>query len=96
MQLKNRLRGKKTDSNIQQQRSTGFQGGYGSSSLKECIELLNATSNYAPAPLDSGLGQKSTESPQNTPPTMSGTDPGSGPLTLHSGHNQEEIEEHLH
>ena len=54
-----------TDSSIQQQRSTGFQGGYGSSSLKECIELLNATSNYAPAPLDSGLGQNSTESPQD-------------------------------
>ena len=53
-------RREETESNIPQQRSTGFQGGYGSSSLKECIELLNATSNYAPAPLDSGVGQKST------------------------------------
>ena len=42
------IKKEKTDSSIQQQRSTGFQGGYGSSSLKECIELLNATSNYAP------------------------------------------------
>ena len=45
-------------------RSMGFQGGYGSSSLKECIELLNATSNHAPAPLDSGVGQISTDPPQ--------------------------------
>ena len=35
------------------------QGGYGSSSLKECIELLNATAN-APAPLDSGVGKPGT------------------------------------
>ena len=41
----------------------GFQGGYGSSSLKECIELLNATAESAPAPLDSGVGQKSTDPP---------------------------------
>ena len=58
------IKKEETDSNIQQQRSTGFQGGYGSSSLKECIELLNATSSYAPAPLDSGLGQNSTKSKQ--------------------------------
>ena len=38
------------------QRSTGFQGGFGSSSLKECIELLNTTTKIAPAPLDSGVG----------------------------------------
>ena len=61
-------RKEETNSNIQQQRSTGFQGGYGSSSLKECIELLNAD----PAPLDSGLGQKSTESPQVMSPNMEG------------------------
>ena len=36
-------------------KSTVFQGGYGSSSLKECIDLLNATTNIAPAPLDSGV-----------------------------------------
>ena len=45
-------------------RSMGFQGGYGSSSLKECIELLHATPRHTPAPLDSGIGQKSTDSPQ--------------------------------
>ena len=33
-----------------QQKSMGFQGGYGSSSLKECIELLNAAVESAPAP----------------------------------------------
>ena len=44
---------------VPQQRSMGFQGGYGSSSLKECIELLNVTVESAPAPLDSGVGQKS-------------------------------------
>ena len=49
------------DNNVPQQRSMGFQGGYGSSSLKECIELLNATVTTAPAPLDSGVGQKSTD-----------------------------------
>ena len=35
--------------------------GYGSSSLKECIELLNTTTEIAPAPLDSGVGKKSTD-----------------------------------
>ena len=48
----------------QELRSMGFQGGYGSSSLKECIELLSATSNHTPAPLDSGVGQISTDPPQ--------------------------------
>ena len=43
--------------------STGVQGGYGSSSLKECIELLNTTSRIAPAPLDSGVGD-SADPPQ--------------------------------
>ena len=65
-------RKEETESNIPQQRSTAFQGGYGSSSLKECIELLNATSNYAPAPLDSGVGQKSTDPPQVMSPNMEG------------------------
>ena len=51
-------------------RSMGFQGGYGSSSLKECIELLNATSNHAPAPLDSGVGQISTDPPQVMSPSI--------------------------
>ena len=48
-------------------RSTGFQGGIGSSSLKECIELLNATVCNSPAPLDSGVGQKITDPPQKAP-----------------------------
>ena len=54
----------------QELRSMGFQGGYGSSSFKECIELLNATSNHAPAPLDSGVGQISTDPPQVMSPSM--------------------------
>ena len=54
-------RKEETESTIPQQKSTEFQGGYGSSSLKECIELLNATANSAPAPLDSGVGQNSTD-----------------------------------
>ena len=47
--------GNETDA--QEQKSTVFQGGYGSASLKECIDLLNATSSIAPAPLDSGVGK---------------------------------------
>ena len=54
-------RKEETESTNPQQKSMEFQGGYGSSSLKECIELLNATANSAPAPLDSGVGQKSTD-----------------------------------
>ena len=50
-----------SDNTVEPQRLSDFQGGYGSSSLKECIELLNTTSKIAPAPLDSGIGQKSTE-----------------------------------
>ena len=38
----------------------GIPGGFGSSSLKECIELLNATVRNSPAPLDSGVGQETT------------------------------------
>ena len=61
-------RKEETESHISQQRSTGFQGGYGSSSLKECIELLSATTRSTPAPLDSGVGQKSTDPSQNESP----------------------------
>ena len=57
----------KTDCSVPQQRSMGFQGGYGSSSLKECIELLNAAVESTPAPLDSGVSQNSTDPPQNRP-----------------------------
>ena len=49
-----------SDNTVEPQRLSDFQGGYGSSSLKECIELLNTTSRIAPAPLDSGVGQRST------------------------------------
>ena len=56
-----------TEAITSQQRSTGFQGGYGSSSLKECIELLSTTTKIAPAPLDSGVGKKSTDPLQNLP-----------------------------
>ena len=59
-----------TESTISQQRSTGFQGGYGSSSLKECIELLNTTTKIAPAPLDSGVGKKSTDPLQVMSPNV--------------------------
>ena len=38
----------------------GISGGFGSSSLKECIELLDATVRNSPAPLDSGVGQEPT------------------------------------
>ena len=46
---------KEDDNDALEQKSTVIQGGYGSSSLKECIDLLNATTNIAPAPLDSGI-----------------------------------------
>ena len=46
-----------SDNTVEPQRLSDFQGGYGSSSLKECIELLNTTTRIAPAPLDSGNGQ---------------------------------------
>ena len=45
-----------TEADTLVQRSMDFQGGFGSSSLKECIELLNTTTKIAPAPLDSGVG----------------------------------------
>ena len=57
-------RKEETEVTVSQQKSMDFQGGYGSSSLKECIELLNATAKIAPAPLDSGVGQDSTGPPQ--------------------------------
>ena len=57
-------RKEETECIVPQQRSMGFQGGYGSSSLKECIELLNAAVECAPAPLDSGVGHKPTDPPQ--------------------------------
>ena len=59
-----------TECTSPQQRSTGFQGGYGSSSLKECIELLNTTTKIAPAPLDSGVGKKSPDPLQVMSPNV--------------------------
>ena len=58
------VRKEETDVTQLEFRSMGFQGGYGSSSLKERIELVNATSIYAPAPLDSGVGQKPADPSQ--------------------------------
>ena len=53
-------------------RSAGFQEGIGSSSLKECIELLNATVRNSPAPLDSGVGQKITDPSHRTYKSLPG------------------------
>ena len=58
------IRKEETEADSQVPTSTGFQGGYGSSSLKECIELLSTTSRVTPAPLDSGVGD-SADPPQN-------------------------------
>ena len=66
-------RKEEVENNAPQQRSMDFQGGYGSSSLKECIELLHATAQSAPAPLDSGVGQDSTGPPQVMSPNMEST-----------------------
>ena len=57
-------RKEETDALQPELRSTGFQGGYGSSSLKECIDLLNAKPRNAPAPLDSGADPDSVSPPQ--------------------------------
>ena len=54
------IRKEKTEGSKSQPRPGDIQGGFGSSSLKECIELLNATVRNAPAPLDSGVGRKTT------------------------------------
>ena len=56
-----------SDDTVEPQRLSDFQGGYGSSSLKECIELLTATTRNTPAPLDSGDGQKPVAPPQFFP-----------------------------
>ena len=63
------IRKEETEANSQVPKSTGFQGGYGSSSLKECIELLSTTSRVTPAPLDSGVGD-SADPPQVMSPSM--------------------------
>ena len=48
-----------------QAHSKGQRVSNGSSSLKECIELLNTATKIAPAPLDSGVGKKSPDPLQN-------------------------------
>ena len=63
------IRKEETDVDTQTPNSTGLQGGYGSSSLKECIELLSATNRVTPAPLDSGIGD-SAGPPQVMSPSM--------------------------
>ena len=63
------IRKEETETDPQVLTLTGFQGGYGSSSLKECIELLNTTTRIAPAPLDSGVGN-SADPPQVMSPSM--------------------------
>ena len=78
----------------------GLQGGYGSSSLKECIELLNATSSYAPAPLDSGISQKSTDPSQVMSPSMEGptteaeAPPSSGSISQSAPQVKDESQSH--
>ena len=84
------IRKDESDNTVEPQRLSEFQGGYGSSSLKECVELLNTTSKIAPAPLDSGIGQNSTEPPQVMSPSMEGklTD---AHQQLSNGSNSQEV-----
>ena len=82
-------RKEETDDIALQQKSTDFQGGYGSSSLKECIELLDTTAKIAPAPLDSGVGQNSTDPPQVMSPSMEGTLTDVGPQPSSGSNSQE-------
>ena len=56
-----------------QPRPGDIQGGFGSSSLKECTELLNATVRNSPAPLDSGVGRKTTVPSQVMSPNVEGS-----------------------
>ena len=51
----------------------GISRGCGSSSLKECIELLNATVRNSPAPLDSGVGSQIADPPQVMSPNGEGS-----------------------
>ena len=53
-------RKEETEGSKPQPRPGDIQGGFDSSSLKECIELLNATICNTPAPLDFGVGRKTT------------------------------------
>ena len=42
-----------------------YPRGFGSASLKECIELLDATTCNTPAPLDSGVDREIPNPPQD-------------------------------
>ena len=64
MQLKNQL-GKRKPKSFGQRASKGVLV---APSLKECIELLNATVCNSPAPLDSGVGRKTTVPSHMIPP----------------------------
>ena len=68
-------RKEETETDSQVPKSTGFQGGYGSSSLKECIELLNTTTKIAPAPLDSGVGNSADPQPTQQASSASTVEP---------------------
>ena len=56
MQLMNHSKLKKIRGQKSMPRLENFHGGFGSESLKECIELLNATISNSPATLHSGVG----------------------------------------
>ena len=60
MQLKNQLGKKRPKSRNYRFSQAASQPFLGSSSLKECIELLNATVRNSPAPLDFGVGLETT------------------------------------
>ena len=89
MPRKNQLRRDGTNELQQEPRSTGFQGGYGSSSLKECIDLLNAKPRNTPAPLDSGVDQDSVSPPQVMSPSMEGPLTKAEPLPSSGSISQE-------
>ena len=48
-------------------KSMNHHGGFGSESLKECIELLNATISNSPATLHSGVGHPKATVPSHNP-----------------------------
>ena len=86
------IRREEVDDKQPEPRSTGFQGGYGSSSLKECIDLLNAKNarpRDTPAPLDSGVDQDSVSPPQVMSPSMEGPLTKAEPLPSSGSISQE-------
>ena len=77
-------------------RPVGISGGFGSSSLKECIELSNATVRNSPAPLDSGVSLETTDPPQVMSPNREGSlaeadiQPSSGSISQATSRVKEE------